>query len=191
MRSRQRRIVPQRRRVLVGCEGDSERGYAALLGELLDGIRADRYLDIVPLQPGAGDPLQLVERAIAYLAADARKRGRLSYMERAILLDRDRRTDNPDRGAQAETRARANKLRLIWQQPCFEALLLRHLPSCRERRPPMTALAIDELERHWPGYVKGLPAIRLAERIDAAAVRQAAAVEPELAAFLRTIGFLR
>ena len=190
MRSR-RRIVPQRRRVFVGCEGDSERGYAALLDELLDGIRPDRHLDIVPLQPGAGDPLQLVERALAHIAADARKRGRPSYIERAILLDHDRRTDNPDRGAQAEAQARANKLRLIWQQPCFEALLLRHLPNCRDLRPPVTARAVAELERHWPGYVKGLPKTRLAERVDAAAVRQAAAVEPELAAFLRTIGFFR
>jgi hypothetical protein len=45
-------------------------------------------------------------------------------------------------------------------------------------------------ERHWLGYVKGLPAVRLANRIDAAAVRQAAAVEPGLADFLTAIGFL-
>ena len=188
MRSR-RRLVPQRRRIFLGCEGDSERGYGARLSELLEAIRSDRHLHIVPLQPGAGDPLELVDRALREIAADQRK-GRSRYIVRAVLLDRDRRDDNPARGAQAETRAASNSLQLIWQRPCFEALLLRHLSSCRNRRPSTTVQAIAEIERHWPGYAKGLSALRLAERINAAAVRQAAAVEPELARFLTDIGFL-
>jgi hypothetical protein len=184
-----RHLVRQRRRVFVGCEGDSEQGYGARLGELLEPIRRDRYLHVVPLQPGGGDPLALVEQALRKIAADQRK-GRPPYIVRAVLLDRDRWNDNPQRSARAEATARDNNLRLVWQRPCFEALLLRHLPGCRDYQPPTTPLALAELERHWPGYVKGLPALRLADRVDAAAVRQAAAVEPELADFLTAIGFL-
>jgi len=68
-------------------------------------------------------------------------------------------------------------------------LLLRHLDGCRDRRPVTSNTAIAELTRHSPGYIKGLPAARLAERIGLEEVRQACTVESALAAFLSTIGF--
>jgi hypothetical protein len=46
------------------------------------------------------------------------------------------------------------------------------------------------LSQAWPGYRKGMPAARLAERIDHGAIARAAAVEAALAGLLTTIGFI-
>jgi hypothetical protein len=78
MRSRagdRRRQRPQRRRIFLGCEGESEQGYGALLGRLLEAIRHDRYLHIVLLRPGGGDPLALVKLALRRIAEEEAKRG--------------------------------------------------------------------------------------------------------------------
>jgi hypothetical protein len=74
MKRRRRRLIPQRRRVFLGCEGESERGYCALLSRLLEARRRDVHLDIVLLQPGGGDPLALVELASRRIAEGERKR---------------------------------------------------------------------------------------------------------------------
>jgi hypothetical protein len=110
-------------------------------------------------------------------------------MARAALLDFDRLGEAPERDARIDGLAASRGLKLIWQRPCHEALLLRHLEGCRDRRPATPALGIAELARYWPGYAKGLSATRLAERINEIAVRQALGVEPELADFLASIGF--
>jgi hypothetical protein len=62
----------------------------------------------------------------------------------------------------------------------------RELP----RSPPATpTIAIAELVRRWPEYVKGMSAMRLAEWLSEREVRQALQVEAELACFLYDIGF--
>jgi hypothetical protein len=81
-------------------------------------------------------------------------------------------------------------LQLIWQRPCHEAVLLRHLDGCSQQRPPSTALAGQRLANRWPGYAKAMPAVRLAERLDRVAITRASAVEPELAVLLREIGLI-
>ena len=79
MRSRQRKIIQPRRRVFLGCEGESERGYGALLGQLLESQRHDVHLDVVLLQPGGGDPLSLVKLAKSRIIAAERKRRLTSF----------------------------------------------------------------------------------------------------------------
>jgi hypothetical protein len=187
MRSSRRTLIPQRRRVFLGCEGESERGYGARLGELLETVCQDVYLDVVLLNPGAGDPLALVERARQRIADTERKRER--YAMRAILLDADKRGQVPERDAHLLKIAAEMKLTLIWQEPCHEALLLRHLENCRDLRPPTTTQAMAQLTRHWPSYTKGLSAMRLAERIGLEELRRVQQVEKDLAAFLVEIGF--
>jgi transcriptional regulator with XRE-family HTH domain len=54
---------------------------------------------------------------------------------------------------------------LIWARPCFEALLLRHLPGCQGLRPVTSAHALTDLRRVWPEYEKGMPALRLARKL--------------------------
>ena len=179
--------VPQRRRIFLGCEGESERSYGALLGRLIE-LRHHRiHIDAVLLQPGAGDPLAIVERAVSQMS---RRAGRGdNYVARAVLLDSDTCGRVPDRDARAITLARENGVRLIWQVPCHEAILLRHFEGCESLRPTSSGRAAAELQRRWPEYRKGLPASRLAACLNEAAVLRAASVEHELGAFLADISF--
>jgi hypothetical protein len=177
---------PPRRRVFLGCEGESELGYANFLGRLLEKRPQRIHLDPVVL--GGGDPLALVELALRLIAEGERKR--TAYEIRAVLLDADRLRQTPDRDDRMRKIAETAKLRLIWQHPCHEALLLRHLENCGDLRPPTSEEAERQLRLRWPDYKKGLSAIKLAQRISAAEVRQILPVEPDLAAFLREIGFV-
>ena len=188
MKRRRSNIVPQRRRIFLGCEGDSERGYGALLRRLLEEQRCDVFLNVVLLKPGGGDPLALIQRAQRRLA-DSKRRGEPPYLHRAVLLDND--NLDPSSGRAQELRALANELQihLIWQSPCHEAFLLRHIGGCHRLRPPSTSLALSQLQQRWPGYEKGLSALQLAQRIGAEEIRRASHVEPDLAEFLRQIGF--
>jgi RloB-like protein len=181
MRPVRRPSIPQRRRVFLGCEGESERSYANLLVRLLEQSPPRIHLDAVPL--GGGDPLALVERAMRHIANQD------AYVIRAVLLDADRLSQTPDRDDRMRKIAETAKLRLIWQTPCHEALLLRHLENCGDLRPPTSDQAERQLRLHWPDYKKGLSAIKLAQRIGVAEVRQILPIELDLAAFLREIGF--
>ena len=179
---------PQRRTVFLGCEGDSERAYGALISRLHEEHRHDLYLHVVLLKPGGGDPLTLVERACHSIVEYERKRD-IRYAVRAVLLDGDRRGQSPQRDMRMVELAQSTHLRFIWQEPCHEALLLRHLEGCQTLRPPSSALAMVELRRRWPDYVKGISAVQLAKRISIREIAWAASVEPSLREFLYAIGF--
>jgi hypothetical protein len=183
-----RKVVAQRRRFFIGCEGESEQGYVALLARLAEAARLPLHLDAVLLRPGGGDPLALVELAAKRAAERTRKHG--TYEARFILLDNDKMGVTPARDAQIEGVRADAELGLIWQSTCHEALLLRHLDGCAQKRPATTALAIAALAQQWPAYKKGMAAARLAERIDQSAVARAAEVEPELAALLGEAGIV-
>jgi hypothetical protein len=60
--------------VFFGCEGESERGYGALINRFIENYRKDIHLDIVLLRPGGGDPLALVELAARLIKEGERKR---------------------------------------------------------------------------------------------------------------------
>jgi hypothetical protein len=107
-----------------------------------------------------------------------------------MVMDADKLGNVPARDARLKEIAGGARLRIIWEHPCHEAFLLRHLQGCKDQRPQTSALAMSALRHHWPEYTKGMPATRLADRIGDAEVRQAQAVEPELAAFLADIGFV-
>jgi hypothetical protein len=184
--TRYRRPVPPRQRIFLGCEGESERGYGAFLGEILQNDGYHVHVDTVLLKTG-GDPLAIVELACHRVVENERKRGR--YAIRAVLLDADRLGQTPARDVRIEPIAAAAYLRLIWQRPSHEALLLRHLDGCRDLRPASAALAEQELTRRWPEYEKGMSAARLAARLGVRELRQALEVEHDLAAFLADLGF--
>jgi hypothetical protein len=186
---RPRRIIPQRRRLFVGCEGESEQGYAAFLGRLIEASALAVHLETVLLQPGGGDPLAIVERAAARADQIEARRGD-PFERRFVFLDDDKLGQAPQRDQRIAAAANAANLHLIWQRPCHEALLLRHLDGCAQLRPPTTAVSAQQLGQRWPTYAKGMPAVRLAEKLDLAAVTRAAAVEPELAVVLQVIGLI-
>lgn len=173
-----RRRVPhiqQKQQIYVGCEGASEVGYAALLQDLINDAGLPVYLKIDELAPGAGDPLARVEMAVMRIAQQTRRRTAPAAC--FVMLDTDQIAIDRQRAENARRLADDRNITIIWQQPCFEAVLLRHLPHRAAHRPPDSQAAGNALSREWPEYRKPMPRALLARRIDLAAVLRAAAVE--------------
>lgn len=181
-------FIPQRRPVYIGCEGASEANYARLLRDMLRDVDLAVHLVIEELGPGAGDPLARIDMAVRRLAH--LRRTRTEPAERFALLDADQAVRDPQRAERARLVAAGNNITIIWQDPCFEAVLLRHLEGHSTRRPPDTSKADSALMKAWPDYQKPMARVRLARRIDRASVLRAATVEPELNALLQCLGLI-
>ena len=177
---------PQRRRIFVGCEGESEVGYAAFIGLLAEEGHLPVHLDIRRCR--GGDPLAIVETATSELRVRRKRHG--TYATRVIFLDADRREDAPERTARADLLLREHRIHAIWSQPALEALLLKHFRGRERLEPSTTALALRQLQECWPEYRKGMPGRELRAQLDADAVVRAATMVPELKAFLLSIGLL-
>ena len=185
--ARRPRLRQRRNRIFIGCEGQSERGYAALLSLLVEEVKLPLHLDSRVCH--GGNPLSIVENSVAEMRRQTARRG--AYTDQAVFLDGDHRSDSPDRTARANRLITDNNLRPIWSMPNFEALLLIHLPGCERLQPPTSDIALQELRNRWPDYAKGMSATELRQRIDMAAVGRAAGVHRELRLFLISIGLLR
>jgi hypothetical protein len=184
---RRRIIIPQRKRIFLGCEGESEQSYGPLLTRIVGQQKTDFFLDTVLLRPGGGDPLALVE-----LAGKKKKQGEKKggdYAVAYVLMDSDKKGQVPQRDQQAVKLAADEGLTIVGQEPCHQALLLRHLPNSQQLKPQSTALALVALTAKWAAYTKGMPAAKLAAAIDANSLRQVRAVEPALSALLTDLGF--
>lgn len=178
--------IPLRRRFFLGCEGEIEQSYGALLQIMADeSLQLRVHLDLQLL--GGGDPLAIVEAAVQKARERAQKRGR--FVGRAVLLDSDRHGHAPERDNRIAPLAQAHGLLLIWQRPCHEALLLRHLPGCQTLRPSSSAAAEAALVRQWPEYQKPMPARRLPEKLGLSEIQAAAQFEDDLRGFLSLLGF--
>lgn len=186
MNRRRPPYIVQRRPVFIGCEGASEAGYAGLLQDLLRDASLPVHLVIENLGLGAGDPLARI--AVAVRRLGQLRRTRTEPAERFVLLDDDQTAADPQRAKMARRLATDNNIVIVWQRPCFEAVLLRHLPDRTTRRPPDTSEAIRALGRDWPDYQKPMTRADLTRRINRGAVLRAAAVEPELDTLLRCLG---
>lgn len=178
--------IPQRTRIYLGCEGQSEQSYGARLSQIADDAGLHLHFDNDVLRPGGGDPLALVQLAIRRIKEREARRSAFAF--RVVLLDRDKWGVTPERDAQIGQLSRQNCLHLIWQEPCHEGFLLRHLEGQQTARPITSDLAAQTLKSVWAEYRKPMPAIQLASRIDLLAVRRASLVEAALAAFLDQIG---
>lgn len=164
-------------------------GYAAFLQDLLRSAALPVHITTKDLGQGAGDPLARVEMAVRHLAH--LRSTRIAPEDRFILLDFDQVALHRQRAESARDLASENKITIIWQRPCFEALLLRHLPNCAARQPPSTLEARRALIKVWPDYQKPMARAALSSRIDHAAVLRAAAVEPELEDLIRNLGLIQ
>ena len=180
--------IPQRRPVYIGCEGASEVSYAGLLQDLVRDADLPVHLVVEELGPGAGDPLARIEMAVSRLSH--LRRARTVPAERFALLDSDQALRDPQRAHRARRVAADNHIIIVWQQTCFEAILLRHLQHHATRRPPDTPEADRALKREWPDYQKPMSRAALSRRIDRTAVLRAAAVEPDLSILLRCLGLI-
>jgi len=179
---------PLKRQIYVGCEGASEASYAALLQDFVTEAALPFYLKIEDLGRGAGDPLARVETAVRRIGQQTKKR--IAPDACFLLLDADQLALDPLRAERARRMAADNNITLVWQDPCFEAVLLRHLPNRAALRPHDSKRAEDVLVRNWPDYRKPMPRAGLAQRIDIEAVMRAAAAEPDLAKLLRALGLI-
>ena len=186
--SRRPAHIPQRVPIFVGCEGDSEAAYVALVRALAEDADLPVHIHVEPFPAGVGDPLARVERAVLRLRQLRKQRG--DFRSRFILLDSDQLELARERGDRAIRLALDNDIQLIWQRPCHEALLLRHLPNRADRRPANARDSTRALQADWDGYAKPMTRVLLSTRLDIEAVYRAARVEPELAAFLRVIGLV-
>jgi hypothetical protein len=178
---------PQRTRIYVGCEGESEQSYVKRLNEIADAAGLHLHLDNDLLRPGGGNPLAIMELAVQRISIKKKSRG--DFAHQAVLLDRDKLAENPDWEPQVASLARKHGIHLIWQNPCHEAFLLRHLAGMTASRPQSSGLAGQALRAQWPEFFKNMPASQLAARIDLVAVRRAVSEERGLAEFLERIGF--
>jgi hypothetical protein len=186
--NRRRATIPQRKPVFLGCEGQSEQAYGELLNDLLRQNDHHFYLDTVNLNPGAGDPVSRIRRAQQEIARISRTRS--EFYLKLILMDSDQVANDVARQREAERLAEQFNIRVIWQEPCHEALLLRHLDGCSDRRPPTSAAAMEALRSEWPEYRKPMTRVGLARRIALDGVHRAATVERMLYDFLRDIRLL-
>jgi len=180
--------IPQRRSVYIGCEGASEVSYAGFLQDLLREIDLPVHLVVQELGPGAGDPLARIDMAVRRLAH--LRRTREVPKERFVLLDFDQAERDPQRADRAQRMAVENEIIIVWQRPCFEAVLLRHLDGRTQHRPPDTPEAGKALKRDWPEYKKPMSRSTLARRLDRAAVLRAAIVDSELEILIRCLGLM-
>ena len=184
-----RRLVKRRSRVFLGCEGESEAAYGALLRMFVENLEDSPalHIDARVLGPGAGDPLSLVQLACNVVKRDEARRKH--YFVKAILLDHDRLAAHHDRAQKAVALACRSRVRLIWQSAKHEAFLLRHLPAHLHDDPPADR-AEQALKAVWPEYRKPMTAVQLSRRIGPADVARVCTVHDDLAAFLTDIGLL-
>ena len=178
--------IPQRKPIYIGCEGESEQGYAGFLQDLCDDAGLHVHLNIEVLR--AGDSLARIELAVRRLAILRRSRGNLP--DRFVFLDTDTQALSVEKTNRARQIAAQNKIRIIWQEPCFEGLLLRHLPGRATHRPPTNPATLQALTHDWPQYEKPMTRAELGRVIDQDAVARAGGVEDDLMALLRCVGLM-
>lgn len=133
--------IPQKRLIYVGCEDASEAGYVALLQ---DQAGLPIHLKIDDLGRGAGDPLARVEMAVRRIEEHSAKR--IAPEASYLFLDTDQLALNRHRAEEAQRLADRNGITIVWQEPCFEAMLLRHMPGRADRRLrilPLRAMLSD------------------------------------------------
>jgi hypothetical protein len=179
--------IPQRLRIFIGCEGASERGYAAWLQRLADHVGLHVFLDSVVAGTGGGDPLAIVKESAK--EADRRQRARGQYHEKWVILDEDKIGEVPDRDAELWRISQKKGLLVLLQRWEHEALLLRHFPSCSTLRPPAGA-AMARLLQEWPTYTKPQTAIQIEAKLSLEDAVRATTQEPKLLDLLKTIGLV-
>jgi hypothetical protein len=186
--SRRRPYILPKRSIFVGCEGKSECSYVGLLQDLIRAMNLSIHLHIEDLGLGAGDPLAKIQLAIRKL--EHLRKTRTMPAERFVMMDSDKADEKPERLNQLKILTTKYNIKVIWQNPCFEALLLRHFVAKSTSRPPNTREAERALKREWPEYEKPMARSELSMKIDLDSVLRAASTELELKDMLFCFGII-
>ena len=177
-----RRLVPQKKPIFIGTEGESDRAFAQLLQRWCDQEHLRIHLKIKPAS--GGDSVAIVEDIGRWLAKNDSGK---NYQARLVLLDSDRIEQDLRAGRDAQATATRLKLELVFQDPNLEGLLLR-LHLGREHRNIAAHKAISELQKVWPAYKKPPTAEQLRQRFTLDDVRRAATYDQHLRMLLEVIG---
>ena len=185
-----RRAIRRRKRFFVGCEGQSEQGYAKLIQQIADEEGLAVHIDAKILVK-AGDPLAMTKRAVAEIAFGEQS-PRSVYSHRFLLFDTDRLGQSPARDIKIKRLASQNELTLVQQDICFESVLLRHFSDHETDNPMTSANALSRLAKIWPDYRKGASAMELGRKIGPSDIRRAAKsnLNSDLAVFLDKLGMM-
>jgi hypothetical protein len=179
--------ITRRRRIFVGCEGESEQAYCQVLNDILNDQNLNLHLEVTLVGEGAGGPKQKVLKAIQKITHSEDCSGR--FVKKVLFIDSDLVVNNPQGKLETEDIANKNGILLVWQEPTHEAFLLRHLPNCAAHRPLQSQLATNKLKAQWSEYKKPMPRMNIAKVIDVDRVKQAASVEQEFKSFLVALGW--
>jgi hypothetical protein len=180
------RRIAKRPRFYVGCEGQSEVSYVALIRDLCEEQNVRVTID--PDDLSSGDPLSRVQEAIRRIKQ--KKAGLESFKACFLLLDSDQVQANKQKAERAMRLAECNGIFLIWQQPCHEGFLLRHFEGHEKDLPANAALAEQTLLKVWPEYSKPMDKRDLGRRLSLPNIARAANGEPALAEFLSKLGMV-
>ena len=123
--------LQKKKLVMLGCEGKSERAYAALLNRFIKESNLPVRIRSLSLEH-ASDPLSRVQLLLRKVQT---KKKQFHWM--GILLDSDQTQGERanSRAQEARRLARARGINLIWQNPCHEGLLLKHMPGQEKSNP--------------------------------------------------------
>lgn len=177
-----RPVIERRKRIFLGCEGESEQAYGAFLQRLCDNAGLSVQIVARNLQP-AGDPTAIARRAVASAIAENAK---APITARAILIDADRLADLADRGQAAQRLLDQARFITIWQHPDHEGFLLRHLPGHGMDDPPR-GRSFEALQAVWPRYHKAMASRDLGLMLDHDAILRAGRFVPEFQKLLQMI----
>ncbi len=169
--------------VFLGCEGESEQGYGQFLNDIVRERDLPFHIEVVNLNPGAGDPLARVKKATQEIMRRNQRRAAFAY--RALIMDDDQIAGNQHRRQQVESLAQQNSISIIWQSPCYEAFLLRHFNGRLHSNPPDSATSLANLRQVWPNYAKPESRLEISRKLSFQDVVRVSAHHQELAELLR------
>lgn len=178
-----RSSVEPRRVIFIGVEGKSDRAFAQFLQRCCDKEGLHLHLDIK--KGNGGDSVGVVKEAARHLTRHSDKRDISATL---VLLDSDRIEQDRQAGRDAQAVASEHGLKIIFQNPNLEGLLLR-LHEGYENRQIAAGNSMTELCKVWLEYSKSsLTADQLTGRFDVSDVQRAARYDDELRTLLNVLG---
>lgn len=179
-----RKVIKKRRRVFVACEGQCEQAFIRWIQYLADQSQLHIHLDTHILN--GGGYRGMLKTAMGYRAKGIAKGG--GYAAAYIALDADRSEGDDWDEAELKKQVTLSKLRIIFQRPNLEGVILR-LFNGRENGHLDKTSTNAVLLRVWPEYEKNFSALDLQKKFTQDDLFRMARHDPDLLAFLRYLGF--
>ena len=137
-----------RRAIFIGVEGRSDRAFAQFLRRCCD--KEGRHLHVAIKTGHGGDAVDVVKETTSHLTRHPDKR---DISAKLVLPDGDRIEQDRQAGRDAQAVASESGLKIIFQNPNMEGLLLR-LHQRHENRQIAAGNSMEELCKVWPEYRK-------------------------------------